>query len=141
MEKKRERCCKVYQLMKKYTDHDLFILIPLVLLSLYRTLGHVLWLVISRRGLPQSPDGQWYINYAYALIENFSIHLNVDEVLYVGYNLLLTLLLFLFRDPVIVIYIQALTAGFAIILVYKIAQVLFNKRTALFAALGYLYPV
>jgi len=128
----------VIQVIKKIKDRDLFILISFVGLSLYRTFGHALWLVVSNRGLPQSPDGQWYINYAYALIENFSIHLNVDEVLYVGYNLLLTLLLFLFRDAVMVIYIQALTASLAIILVYKISQDLFNQRTAVFAAIGYL---
>ncbi len=127
------------QVIVKMKQWDLFILVPLAMLSLYRTFGHVVWLVVTGRGLPQSPDGQWYINYAYALIGKFSIHLNVDEVLYMGYNLLLTMLLFLFKDPVAVVYIQALLASFSILLVYKIALILFNKRTAIFAAFGYLY--
>ena len=91
----RERCFKVNQVFEKIKKKDLFILVPLAVLSLYRTFGHVLWLVLTGRGLPQSPDGQWYINYAYSLIGQFSININVDEVLYLGYNLLLTMLLFL----------------------------------------------
>lgn len=127
------------QVLEKIKKKDIFILVPLAILSLYRTFGHVLWLVLTGRGLPQSPDGQWYLNYAYSLIGKFAININVDEVLYLGYNLLLTMLLFLFKDPLAVIYFQALMASFSILLVYKIALELFNRRTAILAALGYLY--
>ena len=65
----------------------------LLLLSLYRTAGHAFWLVLSGRGLPKSSDSYWYINYACGLLENFSIGLGIDEVLYLGYNLLLAALL------------------------------------------------
>lgn len=126
-------------ILKQIRAKDIHVLILFTLLSLYRTLGHVHWRVVTGLGLPLSPDGQWYIDYAQALLKNFSIHLNIDEVLYAGFNVLLAFLLYLFKDPVTVVYVQAITASLAIVLVYKIAFLLFNRRTAIFAACGYLY--
>ena len=114
-------------------------LIPLVVFSLYRTLSHPVWLVLSGRGLPQSQDSDWYLAYARALLDNFSIRMNIDEILYLGYNLLLTGLLALFKDPVAIVYTQALVASLAIILIYLIGRTLFNKRTGVIAGLFYLY--
>ena len=134
-----ERGCLVRQFFLKYKNSDFLILSTLVLLSLYRTAGHVFWLHFSGRGLPKSPDCYWYIGYARGLLENFSIGLNIDEVLYLGYNLLLTLLLAVFKTSVSVVLIQSVTASLAIILVYKIAYLLFNRTTAIIAGLFYLY--
>jgi 4-amino-4-deoxy-L-arabinose transferase-like glycosyltransferase len=108
-------------------------------MSLYRTAGHAFWLVFSGRGLAQTPDSQWYINYAQGLLENFSIGLHVDEVLYLGYNLLLTLLLAVFKTTAAVVLVQSVVASLAIVLVYKIAAMLFNRTTAVLAGLCYLY--
>ena len=127
------------QLFDKYRERDYLLLITLVALSLYRTAGHAFWLVFSGRGLPQTPDSQWYINYAHGLLANFSIGLHIDEVLYLGYNLLLALLLALFKTPAAVVLVQSVVASLAIILVYKIALILFNRNTAVLAGLFYLY--
>ncbi|MCR8636743.1 glycosyltransferase family 39 protein [Paenibacillus radicis (ex Xue et al. 2023)] len=70
---------------------------------------------------------------------NFQIGLHMNDILYLGYNVLLTLLLAIFKDPVAIIFIQALTAGLSVILVYKIARMLFNRRTAIVASLFYSY--
>lgn len=127
------------QLVKKIREWDLLILAPLLVLSLYRTLSHSVWLVLSGRGLPVSQDSDWYLNYARSLLENFTIRMNIDEILYLGFNLLLTGLLALFKDPVTIVYLQALIASLAIILVYQIGKMLFNKTTGVIAGLFYLY--
>jgi 4-amino-4-deoxy-L-arabinose transferase-like glycosyltransferase len=129
----------VRQLFQKLWSWELLPVVPLVLLSLYRTLSHPVWLVLSGRGLPRSQDSDWYLNYAQGLLTNFSIQMNIDEILYLGYNLLLAGLLALFRDPVAIVYAQALVASLAIVLVYQIGRILFNKRTGVIAGLFYLY--
>ena len=131
----------MYQVFCNYkkNNKDLLILCSLVALSLYRTAGHAWWLVLTGRGLPKSSDSYWYISYACGLLENFSIGLNMDEVLYLGYNLLLALLIGIFKTSVAVVLVQALTASLAIILVYKIALLLFNRTTAVMAGFFYLY--
>ena len=135
----RERDCRVRQFFQKLWSWELLPVLPLVVLSLYRTLSHPVWLVMSGRGLPRSQDSDWYLNYAQGLLTNFSIQMNIDEILYLGYNLLLAGLLTLFRDPVAIVYAQALVASLAIILVYQIGRILFNKRTGVIAGLFYLY--
>ena len=86
----------MHHLFRKIWTWEHFPLIPLVIFSLYRTLSHPIWLVKCGRGLPKSQDSDWYLSYASALLENFSIRMNIDEILYLGYNLLLTGLLALF---------------------------------------------
>ena len=135
----RERDCRVRQFFQKLWSWELLPVLPLVVLSLYRTLSHPVWLVMSGRGLPRSQDSDWYLNYAQGLLTNFSIQMNIDEILYLGYNLLLAGLLALFRDPAAIVYAQALVASLAIILGYQIGRMLFNKRTGVIAGLFYLY--
>jgi len=134
-----ERDCLVRHFFQKLWSWEHLPIVPLVVLSLYRTLSHPVWLVLSGRGLPRSQDSDWYINYAQGLLTNFSIQINIDEILYLGYNLLLAGLLALFKEPVSIIYTQALVASLAIILVYQIGRILFNKRTGVIAGLFYLY--
>ena len=131
----------MYQVVLKYRENiiETMTIGLLSVLSLYRTAGHAFWLVLSGRGLPKSSDSYWYINYAWGLLENFSIGLGIDEVLYLGYNLLLAALLGLFKSTVTIVLIQAVAASLAIILVYKIALLLFNRTTAIIAGFFYLY--
>ena len=131
----------MYQVVLKYKENiiETMTIGLLLVLSLYRTAGHAFWLVLSGRGLPKSSDSYWYINYACGLLENFSIGLGIDEVLYLGYNLLLAALLGIFKSTVTIVLIQAVAASLAIILVYKIALLLFNRTTAIIAGLFYLY--
>jgi 4-amino-4-deoxy-L-arabinose transferase-like glycosyltransferase len=126
----------VHPLYHKYKDRDFIYLIPLVLLSLAVRWRYFfkLW---AGPGFPKSDDSIWYISYAYSLMADFKIGLDMNDILYVGYNILLTLLLALFKDPITIIFIQATTAGLSVILVYKIAQMLFNRRTAVIASIFY----
>lgn len=126
-------------LIRKTREWELWILLPLLTVSLYRILSHPIWLVWSGRGLPRSEDSDWYLNYARSLLETFVIRLNIDEILYLGYNLLLTVMLTIFEDPVAVIYLQALLASLAVVLVYLTGKTLFNRRTGIIASLFYLY--
>ena len=131
----------MYQAVLKHKENivEALTISLLLLLSLYRTAGHALWLVVSGRGLPKSSDSYWYINYACGLLENFSIGLGIDEVLYLGYNLLLAALLGIFKSTVTIVLIQAVAASLAIVLVYQIALLLFNRTAAMIAGFFYLY--
>lgn len=120
----------------KYKSSDMFAIIPLVLLALYEIVGHYFWL-LSTKGLPQSADSKWYVEYARCLTINLTDGLDINDVLYFGYNLLLSMLLDICKDPALVVLVQAVTASFSVILVYKIARLLFNKTTAVIASVLY----
>jgi 4-amino-4-deoxy-L-arabinose transferase-like glycosyltransferase len=121
----------------KYKDHDWLFILPIMLLALTRTLEHFFWLLSSGRGFPQAADSKWYLDYATGLLKDFNVGLHMNDIMYFGYNMLLTLLLALFEDPVAVLFIQSVISGLSVILVYKIALILFNRSTAILAALFY----
>jgi 4-amino-4-deoxy-L-arabinose transferase-like glycosyltransferase len=112
-------------------------LIPLIALSLTVRLRFYFWLTSSGYVLPQSPDSQWYLDYAHSLMNNFRIGTSMNDILYLGYNLLLTLLLAMFKTTNAVIFVQAVTASVCVVLVYKIAGMLFNRLTAILASIFY----
>lgn len=130
----KERVCQLYH---KYKDRDNFFIILFVVLMLEKTFRHIIWLLHFGQGLPQTADSNWYITYAGALTQNLKDGLDINDVLYFGYNILLSLLLDIFGDPVAVVFIQAIIAGLSVILVYKIAHVLFNRTTAIIASFFY----
>jgi len=132
-----ELCNKVYQLYHKYKNRDF--IIPLVLLTLAKTLGYFFWRLFSGQGIYQSDDSKWYLDYANGLMANFTVGLNMNDMLYLGYNMLLTLLLVIFKDPIVVVFIQCVTASLSVILVYKIAGMLFNRGTAIIASVFYCF--
>ncbi|TDF97093.1 glycosyltransferase family 39 protein [Paenibacillus piri] len=129
----------MYPFILKYKDREFIYIIPFVLISVHVRLRYFFYLLSSDRGLPQSEDSQWYIDYAYALMTNLKIGLHMNDLMYIGYNVLLTLLLALFHDPVTVVFIQAVAAGLGVILVYLIARMLFNRTTAILASFFYCY--
>jgi hypothetical protein len=144
------RCADVYQLYEKYKSpifklfhkykgNDYIFIIPFVILSLKVRLQYFFFLNSPGQSFPQSEDSIWYINYANNLMATFKIGTHMDDILYFGYNILLTVLLAIFKDPIDIIFIQATTAGLCVILVYKIARMLFNKITAIVAAYFYCY--
>lgn len=114
-------------------------MIPLALLSIAKTLQYFFIKLKSGKGFPQSEDSEWYLNYAYSLMTNLKIGLHMNDILYFGYNILLTLLLAVFQDPVAVIFVQAVTTGLSVIFVYRIARMLFNRMTAVIASIMYAY--
>ncbi|WP_207953119.1 glycosyltransferase family 39 protein [Paenibacillus agricola] len=70
---------------------------------------------------------------------NYKIGLDMNDILYIGYNILLTLLLAIFKDPIAVIFIQMVVAALSVILVYKISMLIFNRLTAIIASVLYAY--
>jgi len=120
----------------RYRNSDGIIFIPLVLLALYEIVGHYFWL-LSTKGLPQSADSKWYMEYARCIRINLTDGLDINDVLYFGYNFLLSVLLDICREPATVVLVQAVTASLSVILVYKIAKLLFNKTTAVIASIFY----
>jgi 4-amino-4-deoxy-L-arabinose transferase-like glycosyltransferase len=130
---------QLHHIYHKYKDQDLIYIIPLALLSLWVRLRYFFYLLSSGKGFPQSDDTQWYLDYAYSLMAHFKVGLDMNDILYVGYNVLLTVMLAIFKDPVIVIFIQVVTASLSVILVYKIASLIFNRTTAVIASLFYAY--
>ncbi|TMV49058.1 hypothetical protein FE783_15425 [Paenibacillus mesophilus] len=129
---------RLVQIYHRFKYWEFVFMIPIVLLSLYVRLRYFFYLRSSGK-FPQSPDSDWYIQYAHNLMANFKIGSDMNDIMYIGYNLLLTVLLAIVKDPVNVLFIQAVTAGLAVILVFKIGRMLFNLRTALIAAFFYSY--
>ncbi|WP_262683146.1 glycosyltransferase family 39 protein [Paenibacillus baimaensis] len=130
---------QLHYIYHKYKHFDLIYILPLALLSLWVRLRYFFYLLSSGKGFPQSDDTQWYLDYAYSLMEHFKVGLDMNDILYLGYNVLLTVMLAIFRDPVAVIFIQVVTAALSVILVYKISQMIFNRTTAIIASLFYAY--
>ncbi|SFM23219.1 Dolichyl-phosphate-mannose-protein mannosyltransferase [Paenibacillus sp. 1_12] len=130
---------QLHYIYHKYKHVDLIYILPLALLSLWVRLRYFFYLLSSGKGFPQSDDTQWYLDYAYSLMEHFKVGLDMNDILYIGYNVLLTVMLAVFKDPVAVIFIQAVTAALSVILVYKISQMIFNRTTAIIASLFYAY--
>lgn len=126
-------------LYRRLINRDFILLIPLIALSLYFRLRYFFFLKSSGKGFPDAADSQWYLAYARSLMTDFHIGLSMNDILYVGYNMLLTVLLILFKDPVSVLFIQAVAASLSVILVYQIARMLFNRTTAVIASLFYAY--
>jgi 4-amino-4-deoxy-L-arabinose transferase-like glycosyltransferase len=101
-----------------------------------KILEHFFWLRSSGR-LPQCEDSTWYIDYATALMTNCKIGLHMNDILYFGYNILLTVLLAIFKDTTVIIFLQGITASLSVIFVFKIARMLFNRSTAIIASIFY----
>lgn len=127
----------MYRLYHQYKDRELLYILPLVFLSLAVNLGYFFKVMISPEGFPTSDDSEWYLNYAYSMLEDFQISLHMNDILYMGYNMLLTLLLAVFKDPAAVLFLQATTTGLSVMLVYAIAGRLFNRTTAVIASVFY----
>ncbi len=125
-------------LYHKHKDRDIIWLVPLVVAATFRILDHLFWRLSAGLGIPKCDDTTWYLNYAHNLLANLQNGLDIDDTLYFGYNLLLSFLLAVFRDPAAVVLIQAVVAGLSVILVYKIARLLFTKTTAIIASIFYI---
>lgn len=121
---------------EKYKHEDIFYLIPLVCLSLGRILGEF-FVRLATKGFPVTDDSLWYLNYAQNLLIDFKISLHINDILYFSYNILLAGLLAIFKTPEKIIFIQGVVAGLSVILVYKIALMIFNRPTAIIATLLY----
>ncbi len=135
----RYEACKewVRQLYNACKDEDWVFTVPLVLLALHKIVGHLYWRWSERMPFPPAADSQWYLDYARALIADFRVGLHINDVLYFGYNSLLALLLAIFKEPVAVMFVQAVVASVSVVLVYNITKMLFNKTAAVIAGVMY----
>lgn len=127
----------VYRFFLKHKDREWVWLIPFVCISLSFGFGHFFKVMRSPEGFPTSDDSKWYLDYAYAMLDDLQVGLHMNDIMYFGYNMLLTLLLAVFKSPTAVLVIQTAAAGLSVILVYKIARMMFNRTTAVFASLLY----
>jgi 4-amino-4-deoxy-L-arabinose transferase-like glycosyltransferase len=97
------------------------------------------WLSRPDVGFPKAADSDWYIQYAHNLMHDFKIGTDMNDIMYIGYNLLLTGLLAIVKDPVRIMFIQVVVASLCVILVFKISRMLFNLRTAIIASYFYAF--
>lgn len=126
-------------IVRKYKDKDYIYLLPFVLLSLKIRLQYFFFLQKPGQSFPQAADSKWYLDYAYNLLSHKQIGGSMNDILYFGYNILLTVLIGLFKSTTAVLFIQTVTASLCVILVYKIARMLFNRLTAIIASYLYCY--
>lgn len=129
----------VFSIVRSIVRNDWTYLIPFVLLSLKVRLQYYFFLASPGQSFPTSDDSKWYLAYANALLAGKPIGLHMNDIMYLGYNLTLTFLLAVFKNPATVLLIQAVVAGLCVILVFHIARMLFNRTTAVIAAFLYCY--
>jgi 4-amino-4-deoxy-L-arabinose transferase-like glycosyltransferase len=123
----------------KWKDREYIYIIPFIILALYLRFRFYFFLKSSGTTLSQSLDSQWYLDYAYSLMTTWKIGHSMDDIMYIGYNLLLTLLLAIVKTPDAVIVIQIIVGACSVLFVYEIARILFNRLTAMIASYIYAY--
>lgn len=128
---------RVQQLIRYYKDRDGLVILSFVLLIFAKMMWNFYQVLAAGKGFPQSDDSRWYLDYARSFVANLTDGLDMNDVLYFGYNFLLSLLITLFRDPIAVIILQIIALSLSVVLVYKIAAMLFNRTTAIIAAFLY----
>ncbi|KRE75499.1 glycosyltransferase family 39 protein [Paenibacillus sp. Soil750] len=128
---------RINQIYQRYKNYEWIYILPLVVLSLKRKLEYFFFILHSEKGLPKSEDSQWYLNYAHSLLTDFKLGLHMNDLLYLGYNLILAILIGVFKEEYIVVFIQAVTTASCVILVYLITRRLFNRITAIVASYFY----
>ncbi|KRE97047.1 hypothetical protein ASG89_29735 [Paenibacillus sp. Soil766] len=128
---------RINQIYQRYKDYEWLYILPLVVLSLKKKLEYYFFILNSEKGLPKSEDSQWYLNYAHSLLTDFKLGLHMNDLLYMGYNLILAILIGVFKEEHIVVFIQAVTTASCVILVYLITLRLFNRITAIVASYFY----
>jgi hypothetical protein len=125
-------------IFNKLRTTDIIFLIPFIYLSLKVRLDYHNFLAWDN-SFPTSDDSKWYLEYAYSLLASKGMSMHMNDIMYMGYNLLLTFLLGIFKNTQTVLFIQAVVAGLSVIFVFKIARKLFNLTTALIASYFYCY--
>jgi hypothetical protein len=126
-------------IFNKLKTKDFIFILPFVYLSLKIRLQYFYYLKSPGQSFPSSDDSKWYLAYAHSLLEGKGMSLHMNDIMYFGYNILLTLLIGIFKDTPTILFLQAVTAGLSVILVFKIARKLFNLMTAIIACYFYCY--
>ena len=116
---------------------DYLIQFLLLTLSFYHYTRHFLIVKNSPQGLPVTADSAWYLDYAHKVLSGTGIGASVNDILYMGYNMLLVLLLAICKKPESILIAQVVATSLGVILVYQIALLLFNRITAVLAGIMY----
>lgn len=128
--------------IKKELDKtDYKILSVLVLCSLVYYFQYFFSVKNSPTGLPMPEDSLWYLEYAYRMLSNFDLDMHVNDILYLTYNMLLIFLLALFNNTETIVVLQTISTAFAVILVYQIALIIFDRATAIISSLFYAFSL
>lgn len=123
------------------TAQDYIWMLLLLILSFYRYITYFLTVKNSPAGFPVTEDSIWYLDYARQMLHNFSLGTSVNDILYLGYNMLLVALLAICKSPQTVLFAQVITTSLGVVLIYQIALMLFNRTTALLAGLMYAFSL
>lgn len=124
-------------LNKVKTFQDYILLCGLLIVSFYNY-SKFFWAVKnSPTGFPVTADSIWYLEYAQKMLTDFRLGVHVNDVLYLGYNMLLVALLGIFKSTAAILFVQVITTSLGVILIYQIALMLFNRTTAVLAGLMY----
>lgn len=126
----------VFSNIKKTDSRNILFL---VILSLLPRLTYFFNELFSADGLPIAYDTDWYLEHAYAFLSSYKVNPDMEGVFYFGYYSLLAILLWVFKTYSTVVLIQMITNALSVILVYRIAQILFNTRTAIIAGVIYAF--
>lgn len=119
------------------------ILGALVLLSLLTRFIYFFDLYRSEWGLPEAYDTKSYFDSVFWLVHHFSVRMHFNDILYLGYILVLTFLWVVLRSTAAIVVVQVLVGAASVVLVYEIGEILFNKRVAILSGIFYAisYPV
>ena len=114
----------------------------LILFSLVTRLGYFFVRLSSGEGLPEAYDTEWYLEHARRILTDFKISLDFNGVFYLGYYTLLSMLLLIFKSQTAIIFIQMVINAVSVVLVYRIAFLLFkNRRVAFISGLFYTFTM
>ena len=123
------------EFIERFKKTELKFTLPLILLSLFMRLSY--FYTQLRSGLPNATDTAWYLESARNLINGNGIVFSLDGILYFGYYGLLAAMLLLFKSQTVIIFIQVVINALNVVIVYRIANIYFNRRTAFMSGLIY----
>lgn len=131
-------CAFITRKYKVFVKSNLVYLIPLMLVSLYTRLKYAHGIYTSPNGFPKTHDTYWYMDHANELLQNFKIVPDFNGVFYIGYYGLLAFVLWIFKSEVFMIWLQVIINALSVVLVFRIAEMVFNRRVAVIAGILYI---
>jgi len=125
------------KLGKLFKHADFKYLLPIISISIITRVCYFLWRLIVEQGVPKTQDSHWYLDHAGDLLSGARFHIDFNGILYFGYYGLLAVFLAIFKSETVFVLLQVLVNALSVIFVYKISEMLLNKRTAVIASLIY----
>jgi len=120
----------------KIKENPLFLLLTIALIVRFQYAFNIFF---TQGSFPKTNDSYWYIDHANELIQRFSIELGFNGIFYISYYSVVALFQFIFRNDSAVILFQVLLNAITVIPLFKTAEALLNKRTAIITSLIYIF--